>query len=154
MAHWLKNLSAMQESRVQSLGWEDPLGQGMTTHSVFLPRESHGQSGLVGCKESDTTVTKHCSAWTTANMVKFWFHQLQNYVTLGNSFDSSGSQNTFHKMRAEQHIAKVLSSMSVLKLINTFNFSLFWGQTKFLQDYRTKSYNSCIGYPLLCNKLL
>ena len=60
MAHWVKNLSAMQESWVQSLGWEDPLGQDMTTHSVFLPRESRGQRGLVGCKESDKTeATEH-----------------------------------------------------------------------------------------------
>ena len=26
----------MQETRVQSLGWEDPLGKGMTTHSIIL----------------------------------------------------------------------------------------------------------------------
>ena len=28
-----KNLVAMQENWVQSLGWEDPLEKGMTTHS-------------------------------------------------------------------------------------------------------------------------
>ena len=28
-----KNLLAMQETQVQSLGWEDPLEKGMTTHS-------------------------------------------------------------------------------------------------------------------------
>ena len=27
----------MQESRVRSLGWEDPLEEGMATTSVFLP---------------------------------------------------------------------------------------------------------------------
>ena len=32
----VKNLSAMQETWVQSLGWEDPLEQGMTTHSSTL----------------------------------------------------------------------------------------------------------------------
>jgi len=31
-----KNLSAMQETQVQSLGWEDPLEKGMTTHSSIL----------------------------------------------------------------------------------------------------------------------
>ena len=40
---------------VQSLGWEDPLEEGMATHSVFLPGASHGQRNLVGCKESGTT---------------------------------------------------------------------------------------------------
>ena len=38
----------MQEKRVQSLGWEDPLEEEMATHPVFLPGESHGQKSLVG----------------------------------------------------------------------------------------------------------
>ena len=32
----VKNLSAVQEIWVQSLGWEDPLEEGMTTHSSIL----------------------------------------------------------------------------------------------------------------------
>ena len=32
----VKNLPAMQETWVQSLGWEDPLGEGMATHSSIL----------------------------------------------------------------------------------------------------------------------
>ena len=32
----VKNLPEMLETWVQSLGWEDPLEQGMTTHSSFL----------------------------------------------------------------------------------------------------------------------
>ena len=35
----------MQESQIQSLGWEDPLEKEM---AVFLPGESHGQRSLVG----------------------------------------------------------------------------------------------------------
>ena len=31
-----KNLSAIQEPRVQSLGWEDPLEKEMATHSSLL----------------------------------------------------------------------------------------------------------------------
>ena len=34
---------------VRCLGQEDPLEEGMATHSVFLPGESHGQRGLAGC---------------------------------------------------------------------------------------------------------
>ena len=30
----VKNLHAVQETRVQSLGWEDPLEKGMATHST------------------------------------------------------------------------------------------------------------------------
>ena len=36
----VKKLPAMQETWVRSLGGEDPLEEGMATHSVFLPRES------------------------------------------------------------------------------------------------------------------
>ena len=32
----VKNLPAVQETRVPSLGWEDPLEKGMATHSRFL----------------------------------------------------------------------------------------------------------------------
>ena len=32
----VKNLPAMQETHVQSLGWEDPLEKGMATHSRIL----------------------------------------------------------------------------------------------------------------------
>ena len=32
----VKNLLAMWETQVQSLGWEDPLEKGMTTHSSIL----------------------------------------------------------------------------------------------------------------------
>ena len=36
IAHLAKNLSAMQETWVQSLGWEDPLVKEMATHSSIL----------------------------------------------------------------------------------------------------------------------
>ena len=36
MAHPIKNLCAMQETLVQSLGQEDPLKKGMATHSSIL----------------------------------------------------------------------------------------------------------------------
>ena len=32
----VKNLPAMQETWVQSLGWDDPLEKGMATHSSIL----------------------------------------------------------------------------------------------------------------------
>ena len=36
VAQMVKNLSAMQETPVQSLDWEDPLENRMTTHSSIL----------------------------------------------------------------------------------------------------------------------
>ena len=58
----VKNPPAVQETketRVQSLGYKDPLEEGMATHYSILARESHGQGSLGvhspwGCKESDT----------------------------------------------------------------------------------------------------
>ena len=36
VAQMVKKLLAMQETQVQSLGWEDPLEKGITTHSSIL----------------------------------------------------------------------------------------------------------------------
>ena len=36
MAQLVENPSAMRETRAQSLGWEDPLENGMATHSSIL----------------------------------------------------------------------------------------------------------------------
>ena len=62
MAQKVKNLPAMQETWVQSLGWEDPLEKEMGTQPtpVFLPGEFHGLRSLVdsspwGHKELDMT---------------------------------------------------------------------------------------------------
>ena len=44
VAQMVKNPPAMQETRVQSLGWEDSLEEGMVTHSRILAwRIPHGQ---------------------------------------------------------------------------------------------------------------
>ena len=47
-AQMVKNLPAMQETWVPSLGQEDPLKKGMASAPVFLPGEFHGQRSLVG----------------------------------------------------------------------------------------------------------
>ena len=56
VAQLVKNLPAMQETWVQSLGWEDPLRERLPT-PVFWPREFHGYPW--GCKESDMTEQIH-----------------------------------------------------------------------------------------------
>ena len=60
VAQSVKNLPAMQETRVWSLGEEDPLEKEMATHSLILawtiPRtEEPGSLQSVGSQESDTT---------------------------------------------------------------------------------------------------
>ena len=59
VAQTVKNRPALWEAWVGSLGWEDPLEEGIPT-AVSLPGESHGQRSLAGCSpwgrnESDTT---------------------------------------------------------------------------------------------------
>ena len=39
MARMVKNMPAMQETWVQSLGWDDPLEKEMATHSSILAWE-------------------------------------------------------------------------------------------------------------------
>ena len=57
----VKNLPAMQETQVRSLGQEEPLeGRAWQPTPVFLPGESHGQRSLAGNspwghKKLDTT---------------------------------------------------------------------------------------------------
>ena len=54
----VKNLPVMQETWVQSLGWEDPLEKRMMTHSSILTWripwiEKPGRLQSMGRKESD-----------------------------------------------------------------------------------------------------
>ena len=56
----VKNLPAMWETWVQSLGWEDPLKEGMATHSSILARRTPMDRGawratVHGVAESDRT---------------------------------------------------------------------------------------------------
>ena len=55
----VKNLPTVQETRVQSLGWKDPLEKGMADHSSILAwripwTEERGLQSMVA--ELDTTV--------------------------------------------------------------------------------------------------
>ena len=59
MAQMVKNLPARQETRVRSLGREDPLEKGIATHCSILAwripcTEEPGRLQSMGHKESDT----------------------------------------------------------------------------------------------------
>ena len=54
MAQLVKNLPAMRETWVQSLGWEDPLEKGKATHCSIMTWKFHGLYSPWGHKESDT----------------------------------------------------------------------------------------------------
>ena len=60
VAQMVKRLPAMQETWVRPLGWEDPLEEGMATHSSILawriPRtEEPGGLQFMGLQEYDMT---------------------------------------------------------------------------------------------------
>ena len=80
---WLvKNPPAMQETWVQSLDWEDPLGKGMATHSSILAwRIPWTEESLVGYspwghKQSDTT--EQLSLTLTIICQALYVHYLQS----------------------------------------------------------------------------
>ena len=58
VAQMVKNSSAMQETWIQSLGWEDPLEEGMATHSSILawriPRRGAWRATVHGVIKSQT----------------------------------------------------------------------------------------------------
>ena len=61
MGQTVKSVSAMRETQVQSLGWEDPLEKEIATHSSILAwkipwTEWVADYSSWGCKELDMTV--------------------------------------------------------------------------------------------------
>ena len=86
VAQMIKCLPAMQETRVRSLGWEDPLEKGMATHSRILAwripwTEESGRYGPEGRKELDTWACLHflfafmwvtCCSWIWVNIGLPW----------------------------------------------------------------------------------
>ena len=61
VAQTVKRLPAMRETRVQSLGWEDPLEKKMATHFSILQARERSLVGYSpwGRKEADTTERPH-----------------------------------------------------------------------------------------------
>ena len=60
IAQSVKNLPAIWETQVQSMGWEDPLEKEMATYSYILAweipwTEKPGRVQSIGSQESDTT---------------------------------------------------------------------------------------------------
>ena len=93
VAQMAKNPPAMQETWVRSLGWEDPLEEGMATHSSILawripwtekPGGGVCAATVQGVAESDTTerlstaqhplVTPDNGSWLPASLPSLFFH--------------------------------------------------------------------------------
>jgi len=88
----VKNLPAMQETWVQSLGWEDPLKKGKVTHSSILAWRISWT-----LKESDTTEWLSLSHAASSFLKIELFTQLtsesQSVLWCGVSFKKSMSMN-------------------------------------------------------------
>ena len=72
----VKNLPAMQETQVRSLGWEDPLEKEWQPTSVFLPGKAYGQRNLagyspLGCKRAghDLATEREQDTYQRVNLV-------------------------------------------------------------------------------------
>ena len=73
MAQMVKCLPAMRETRVRSLGQEDPLEKQMATHSSTLAwkipwTEEPGRLQSMCCKELDRTKHTHVAIGTSINL--------------------------------------------------------------------------------------
>ena len=81
----VKNLPVMQETQLQSLGWEDSLKKGIATDSSILAwiipwTEEPGRLQYMGSQESDTT-----EQLTLISNIKIYFCQ-QLSLILKNKF--------------------------------------------------------------------
>ena len=61
VAQMVKNPPAMQETWVQSPGWEDPLEKGKATHSSILAREIKMLNAFIKCLKSTFWLPLGCS---------------------------------------------------------------------------------------------
>ena len=77
VAQMVKNPPTMQETWVRSLGWEDPLEEGMATDSRILvwripwTEEPGGLQSMGSQRVRHDWVTKHSTAWTVRQSVLF-----------------------------------------------------------------------------------
>ena len=83
VAQLVKNLPAMQETWVRSLGWEDPLEKGKATTLLFWPGELQGLYSPWGHKESDTTEQLSLSLFKLIHK-QIWFGN--SFIYLENNF--------------------------------------------------------------------
>ena len=73
VAQLIKNLPAMQDTQVRSLGWEDPLEKEMATHSVLFIVEFHRQKS-----QADYRLWDHKELiWETGRLLLLSHENLQ-----------------------------------------------------------------------------
>ena len=83
----VKNLPAVQENWVQFLGWEDPLGKGMVTHSSILAwiipwTEEPGGLQSIRSDQSFSRVRLFATPWITARQTSLSITNSQSSLKL------------------------------------------------------------------------
>ena len=74
VAQMVKNLPAMCETWVQSLGWEDPLEEGMATHSSILAWRIPWTEEPCGVQSTGSqTVTHDCATKHSTELITSTF---------------------------------------------------------------------------------
>ena len=79
VAHSVKNLPAVQETRVRSLGWEDPLEKDMATHSRHSCLENPMERGAWGAMVHGVARVRHDLATKITTTLGFTIKFLPNY---------------------------------------------------------------------------
>ena len=103
-AQRVKRLPTMRETRVRSLGPEDPLEKEMATHSSTLVWKSHGLRSLVGYspwgrKESDTTQQLHFTSIQSAIIRSRYIYYPTFHMIKHPSLEDFIHKLTFHKVK-------------------------------------------------------
>ena len=87
VAHKVKNLPAVRETWVRSLGWEDPLEEGMATHSSVLAWRvpwTELPGGLQAMRSH--RVGHDCATKHTAHTGYYQAHMMIFYLLMTGSF--------------------------------------------------------------------
>ena len=121
--HTVKNLPAMRETWVQSLGWEDPLEEGMATHSSILawisPWTEEPDGHMGSQRAGHDWATKH-STIDCRNTVEQGIHKVYSfclaeslYLRISNSpfphFHNSWKPLLHYKSHYYRHFEQYLS---------------------------------------------
>ena len=85
----VKNLPIMRETRVQSLGGEDPLKKGMATHSNVLAWRIRGQRSLKGYNPWDHNESDTAEQLTHMNKIHSEFPKANSAPQCSNSLEVS-----------------------------------------------------------------
>ena len=102
----VKNLSAMRETHVWSLGWEDSLKKRIATHSSILAwripwTEEPGRLQFMGSQRVGHDWVTNTFTFTVINTVWYWWKKRQIH-----QWDGIGSQKKGHINIVKWHLTK------------------------------------------------